>query len=211
MHQRWGRGYQDFPSKIFCLTVPKISVREAFTVAIISGIEKVWIRGGVSRFLSKIFCLTVPKNFVADYFSVSLIAGTEKFVWIIGGEYQDFPSKIFCLTVPKISVRESFTVAIISGIEKILITGGGEYHGFPSKFLSHCTKIFLWRTLCCFRKFLLSKIFMHRRGGASRFCRNFLSHKNETRSFVKEPFCFPEIFWYRKNIMHKRGHITSFS
>ena len=79
-------------------------------------------------------------------------------------EYQDFPSKIFCLTVPKISVGESFTVAIISGIEKVLIRAGGEYHDFPSKFLSHCTEIFHWRTLWCFRKTLLSKIFMHRRG-----------------------------------------------
>ena len=51
---------------------------------------------------------------------------------------------------------------------------------------------------------------MHRRG-ASRFCRNFLSHRTETKSFVKEPFCFPEIFWYRKKFMDKRGHITIFS
>ena len=42
--------FQDFQSKIFCLTVPKISVGEAFTVAIISSIEKTWITvGGVSR------------------------------------------------------------------------------------------------------------------------------------------------------------------
>ena len=33
-------------------------------------------------------------------------------------------------------------------------------------------------------------------GGASRFRRNFLSHRSITKSFVKEPFCFPEIFWY---------------
>ena len=48
---------QDFPSKIFCLTVPKISVGESFTVALISGIEKVWIRGGggVSRFSVEIY------------------------------------------------------------------------------------------------------------------------------------------------------------
>ena len=125
-------------------------------------------------------------------------------------EYQDFPSKIFCLTVPKISVEESFTVAIISGIEKVWIRGG-EYHDFPSKFLSHCTEIFHWRTLWCFRKILLSKIFMHRRGGgASRFCRNFLSHRTETKSFVKEPFCFPEIFWYGKNFMNEKGVITFF-
>ena len=50
---------------------------------------------------------------------------------------------------------------------------------------------------------------MHRRG-ASRFCLNFLSHRTETKSFVKEPFCFPEIFWYRKNLWI-RGGISRFS
>ena len=44
-------GCQDFPLKNFCLTVSKISVGEAFTVATSSGIEKIWIGGGgVSRF-----------------------------------------------------------------------------------------------------------------------------------------------------------------
>ena len=52
---------------------------------------------------------------------------------------------------------------------------------------------------------------MHRRGGgASRFYRNFLSHRTETKSFVKEPFCFPENFWYRKKIWI-RGGISRFS
>ena len=53
MDKRGGGEYQNFPSKVFSLTVPKSSLRESFTVAIISGIEKVWIRGaggGVSRF-----------------------------------------------------------------------------------------------------------------------------------------------------------------
>ena len=108
--------------------------------------------------------------------------------------------------MPKNFVGESFIVAIISGIEKVWIRGG-EYHDFPSEFLSHCIELFHWRTLWCFRKILSSKIFMHRRG-ASRFCRNFLSHRTETKSFVKEPFCFPEIFWYRQKLMDKRGHIT---
>ena len=38
--------YQDFPSKIFCLTVLKIFVEDSFSVALISGTEKVWRRGG---------------------------------------------------------------------------------------------------------------------------------------------------------------------
>ena len=35
----------DFPSKIFCLTVPKNAVGEPFSLSLISGIEKVWMRG----------------------------------------------------------------------------------------------------------------------------------------------------------------------
>ena len=65
MDKRGGGGeFQDFPSKIFCLTVPKISVEESFTVAIISGIEKVWIKGGVSRLSVEVF--------VSLYLNISL-------------------------------------------------------------------------------------------------------------------------------------------
>ena len=46
----WEGEYQDFTSKIFCLTVRKTFVGEFFTVAIIAGTEKVWIGEGVSRF-----------------------------------------------------------------------------------------------------------------------------------------------------------------
>ena len=144
-----------------------------------------------------------------ESFSVSLISVTEK-VWIRGGG----SIKIFRRKFLSHST-ENFRRGILYccnnfGYRKSLDKGGGEYHDFPSKFLSHCTEIFNWRTLWCFRKILLSKIFMHRKG-ASRFCRNFLSHRTETKSFVKEPFCFPEIFWYRKRFMDKRGHVTIFS
>ena len=52
--------YQVFPSKIFCLTVPKISERgESFSISLISGIEKfcvaecyVTIFDFLSKFLS---------------------------------------------------------------------------------------------------------------------------------------------------------------
>ena len=72
-----------FPSKFFCLTVPKNAVGEPFSLSIISGIRNIlmrgWGRGGESQdILSKIFCLTVPKNFVGEPLSISLIAGIEK-------------------------------------------------------------------------------------------------------------------------------------
>ena len=76
-------GYQDFPSKIFCLTVPKNFVREPFRVSLISGIEKFYaseIYVTIFDFLSKFFCLTVPKNFVVEPFCavIEKISGSEK-------------------------------------------------------------------------------------------------------------------------------------
>ena len=87
--------------------------------------------------------------------------------------YHDFPSKSFCLTVPKYFIGEHFGVSEKIFYRKFSCIGGGG-------------------------------------GGASRFCRNFLSHRTETKSFVKKPFCFPENFLYRKKFMDKRGHITIF-
>ena len=77
--------YQDFPSKTFCPTVPKISVGEPFCVSQNFWYRKnLWIRGGgggreYHDFLSKILCLTLPKNIVGEHFSVSLFSGIQKF------------------------------------------------------------------------------------------------------------------------------------
>ncbi len=56
--EKRGEEYQDFPSKIFCLTVPKVSLGESSVVAFFLGTEKIWRRGGrgVSRFSIKFFC-----------------------------------------------------------------------------------------------------------------------------------------------------------
>ena len=118
------------------------------------------------------------------------------------GEASRFCRKFFYLTGPK-KLRQGSILCFrkISGTEKYFMDkrGGGGVSGFSVEVFAHCTEIFHWRTLWCFRKLLLSKIFMHKRG-ASWFCRNFLSHRTETESFVKEPFCFPEVFWYRENL-----------
>ena len=65
--------------------MPKISVGESFTVAIIPGIEKVWIReGGIKIFRRSFFRLTVPKISVGESFTVAIISGIEK-AWIREG------------------------------------------------------------------------------------------------------------------------------
>ena len=78
--------YQDFPSKTFCLTVPRNFVRRPFIVSLLSGAEKVWIRerGEYQDLPSKTFCLTVPRNSVGKPFSVSTPSGAEE-VWIREG------------------------------------------------------------------------------------------------------------------------------
>ena len=43
MDQRRGGEYQAFPSKNFCLTVPKNFVKEPFSVSLFSGIEKFYM------------------------------------------------------------------------------------------------------------------------------------------------------------------------
>ena len=57
-----GKGYQDFPSKVFCLTVPKNVVGEHFRVSVISSIKKFYVSEvyvTIFDFLSKFFCLTM--------------------------------------------------------------------------------------------------------------------------------------------------------
>ena len=75
-------GYQDFPSKVFCLTLPENFVGEPFRVSLISGMEKFYASEGyvtIFDFLSKCFCLTVPRNFIGKRFSESILSGAENF------------------------------------------------------------------------------------------------------------------------------------
>ena len=158
--------YQCFPSKVFVSQCP-IFVGESFTVALISGIEKVWIRQrGVSMFSIESFCLTVPKVSVGESFTVALISGIEK-VWIRRRAVSTLSVENFCLTVPKNYVGESFTNALISGSEKVYgQQGGGEYQDFPSQiFCLTVPKIFVEESLTFAVMSGTEKVW--RRGGGS--------------------------------------------
>ena len=77
--------------------MPKISIVESFTIAIVSGIEKVWIRVGErgdTKIFRRLFCLTVPKSSVGESFTVAIVSGIEK-IWLRREKCQDFPSKIY--------------------------------------------------------------------------------------------------------------------
>ncbi len=78
-----GWEYQDFPSKNFCLALPKNFVGESFSASLFSGIKKFYAseRGeGLSRFSVEVFLSHGAEKFRrGESFSVSLISGIEKF------------------------------------------------------------------------------------------------------------------------------------
>ena len=59
-----GGKYQDFPSKVFCLTVPKNFVGEPFNVSLISGVEKICASEGYVTIFGRFFfvsqCRKIP-------------------------------------------------------------------------------------------------------------------------------------------------------
>ena len=58
MEKGEGGKYQDFPSKNFCLTVPRSFVREPFRVSLIWGVEKIYASEG--------FVTIICRNFFAS-------------------------------------------------------------------------------------------------------------------------------------------------
>ena len=64
MDERAGE-YQDFPSKTFCLTVPRNFVGKPFSVSLLSGAEVVWIRegGGSIKIFRRKFSVSQCSNF----------------------------------------------------------------------------------------------------------------------------------------------------
>ena len=90
------------------------------------------------------------------------------------GKASRFCRKFFYLTGPK-KLRQRTILCFrtfLVGKNFLWIRGGDVSRFSVEKFLSHCTKIFHWRTLWCFRKFSYRK-FSCIGEGASRFCRNF--------------------------------------
>ena len=116
-----GREYQDYPSKIFCLTVAKNFVGQPFSVSLISGIGKFYASEGyVTVFCRKFLSHSAEKIRRRTLLcSVSEKFCQRKILWIREwGKYKDIQSKIFCLTAPKKFVWQLFGVPLISGIEK---------------------------------------------------------------------------------------------
>ena len=162
-----GGEYQDFPSKIFCLTVPKYFIGEHFGVS-----EKFFYR--------KFSCIggrrgitVLSKFFVSQDRNEKLCKGTllfsgnfsgiEKKLWKRGG-LSRFSVEIFMS-----HSAENFRKRILLFLRKFLVSKSfmnekGGITFFRRKVLvSQCRKT-SWASVQCFRKLGVSKNFMHTRG-----------------------------------------------
>ncbi len=186
--EKGGGEYQKFPSKIFCLTVPKISVGESFTVALIFGSENVWRKGReYQKFPSKILCLTVPtKISVGESFIVALLSGIEK-VWRRGGEVSRFSVNNFLSHSADENFRTRILYCCINfGYRRSLEERGGRYQDFPSTIfcLTVPTKFSVGESFIVALVLVIEKVWRRGGGGGgegvSRFSvEKFLSHSAE--------------------------------
>ena len=92
--------YHDFPSELFCVTVPKQNVQKSFSVSLIQVSKTFCIRGIGHDFLSIFLVSQCRKRIVDESFSVSFNFVYRKSL-CIRGVYHDFLSRIFRLTVPQ--------------------------------------------------------------------------------------------------------------
>ena len=169
--------------------------------------KKVISLNSVEKFLSH----SADKIRRGEHFCVSKEFWYRNFSSKGGGKLHGFVKNFLSHRTEKTLPGKHSVFQKISGREKnFMDKRGGEVSRFSvEKFLSHCTKIFYWRTLWCFGKILLLKIFRHRRGIT--VLPKFFVSQDQNEKLFKGTLLFPENFWYRKKFMDKSGHITNFS
>ena len=207
---------QDFPSKFFCLTVPKIFVGEPFSVSIISGIEKIYASEGYVT----IFC---RKIFVSQYRNISQrsflccvsenVRQRKSFRIRRRWKYQDFPSKLFSShSVEKCrrGFLQSFTNFGYGESLEEKVRGGG-YQDSPLEVSClTVTEIYVGQP---FRVSLISVIenFYAPESYVTFFCRNFLSDTDKKIRRGTLLRCVSGNFRQQKNLFKRRDGISRFS
>ena len=155
----------------------------------------------------------MPIKFVGEPFCVSKEFWYRKVSSKGRGKLHGFVENFFISQDQKTSPGNHSVFQKVSFQEKYFIDkrGRGGFMIFRRVFCLTVPNYFIGEHFGVSEKFFYRKFSCLGGGEASRFCRNFFSHRTETKSFVKEPFNFPEIFWYRKKFMEKMRLITIFS
>ena len=132
-------------------------------------------------------------------------SGSEKFSDKKGGGASRFSVEFFCITVPKNLIGEPFSVSLNSGIEKLYASEGYVTIFRRKNFVSQYQNISKRnRSVLCFSKFPVAKLFWIRRGGGvSRFSVEFFLCRN-AKKFHRLTFKCVINFGFRK-ILRFRG------
>ena len=139
----------------------------------------------MTNFRLMIFCLTMPEIIVGELLNVSESFWYRKifrFRLVVEGEW-----------VSRLCVQSHCTENVLRGnfpaLRKILVSrnfldkrGGGCITFLLRKYLSHSAEKFLGGNLLClcFRRFRLSKIFLHKKGISLFSDESFLSHNGQS-------------------------------
>ena len=146
--------------------------------------KKLWMRGGISRFSVEFFMSHDAENFrkgILLFLRKFLVA---KVLWMKKGVSRFSLENFWCHRAEKFR-GHPFNVSKKLGYRKILCIIGN-ITSFRRKFFVSQYRKISWASLQCFRKFGLSKIFLHSRGyhkvPSKNFCLTVL------KNFAKEPF-----------------------
>ena len=104
---------------------------------------------------------------------------------------------------------QRFNRNINSTTDFYILCKRGDITNFVQNFLSHCTEKLRRRTFLCFKKFLVSKNFMHRRRVSWSSRKFFVSQDRKTSYGV--PSVFQKLSSTEKNLWIRDGGITFFS
>ena len=119
LEKRWGV-YQDFTSKLSCLTVPKISVGNTLLLHYFRVPKKFGEEGGSIKIFRRKFFVSQCRKFSQGNPLVFTNFGNRKILWL-RGLFHDLLMIFLCLTVPKNFAGEPFCAVFqnFSGSEKI--------------------------------------------------------------------------------------------
>ena len=121
-----------------------------------------------------------------------------------GGGITTSCSKFFVLQYRKILLGNNSVYWKMSGIEIFFLHKKGISRFSVENFLSHSTEKLRRRTHLCFKKILVSKIFMYRRG-ASWFSRKSFVSQDRNDKPGKGTLLFSRKFLVSKNFLWVRG------
>ena len=180
----YAKGSYDSPLRNFRLTMPMNFVGNFFCVS-----KEFWYRkfsskgGGKLQGFVEIFLISQDRGTTILCFRKFLVG--KKFLWIRGGRYHEFPSKTFVRQYRKLSLGNTSVYQKISAIEKLYASDRAGITFSVKNFLSHSTKKFRRGNRLCFRKFGVSKNFMHKKGvslNSDEYRSRYYKRKNKTFS-----------------------------